>query len=330
MSLKKCSLAISLLIWFSCWASAEEPKTMQLSAERIKQAMERFVRAPHPMASPEQKKLTQEIKQGLQKDAWDVQVQKFSVTVPNTNHERLGGNDKKADPTKAVEGENIVAISKGSERCMLLIGGHYDTKFFRNAKFVGANDGGSSTVAMQELAHVISQIKKQDKAKSGNGRWLDCSIGLVFFDGEEAYLPEWSDGERLLGLQDNIYGSRAFAAKLEKKFEGITYQGLPIKAAIIIDMIGHKNQNLFISKGSHPQLSQTLLAQKTSTIISASNGPMDDDHIPFAQLGIPFLHIIDWTNLAEWHTPQDTTAIISNQKIAEFGDMLLRFLKQKR
>lgn len=312
-------------------ATAETPK---FSVEHIDVAMRRFVRAPHPMGSVEQKKLTQEIKAGLHRDGWDAQVVKFRTQIPNLAQERFGGSDKKAALVKEAEGENIIAISKGSERCMLIIGGHYDTKAYREFKFVGANDGGSSTAAMQELARVVGLLRKQEASAKAtpaeSGRYLDCSIALAFFDGEEATLPEWSDGKNLLGIEDNIHGSRAFAASLEPKFEGITYKGLPIKAAIVIDMIGHKNQNLFITNGSHPQLTQRLLAQKTTTKIAAVNVMIEDDHVPLAQLGVPFLHIIDWTNLEEWHKEKDTLAITSSRHIADFGDMLLRFLKQKR
>ena len=310
---------------------AETPK---FSVEQIDAAMHRFVRAPHPMASAEQKKLTQEIKSGLHQNGWDAQVVKFKTQIPNLAHERFGGGDQKTRLVKEVEGENIVAISKGSERCMLVIGGHYDTKTYKEFKFVGANDGGSSTAAMQELARVIGIIRKQESAAkatpSDSGRFLDCSIALTFFDGEEATLPEWSDAKRQLDIEDNTHGSRAFAASLEPKFEGVTYKGLPVKAAIVIDMIGHKNQNLFITSGSQPQLAQKLLAQKTMTKIAAVNVMIEDDHVPLAQLGIPFLHIIDWTNLDEWHKEKDTLNITSSRNIADFGDMLVRFLKQKR
>lgn len=321
----------SAFVFTSASQGTESKSRADFSVENIDQAMKRFTRAPHPMASAEQKKLAQEIKAGLAKHGWQVESQKFSTKIPNLAHVKLGGKDKNATPVKEVEGENIVAISKGSERCLILIGGHYDTKIYQNFRFVGANDGGSSTAAMQELGRVINVLRTQEKAaKPDNGRYLDCSIALAFFDGEEATLPEWSDGERLVGIQDNIHGSRALAATMSRQFEGILYQNLPVKAVLVLDMIGHKNQNLFITTGSNQQLAQKFLGQKTSTKIFAANIAIEDDHLPFAQLGIPLLHIIDWTNLSEWHTAQDTTEIISNKNIADFGDMLVRFLKQKR
>lgn len=311
-----------------------EQDTANFNVEKIEQAMKRFVRAPHPMASAEQKKYTQELKAALSKEGWDAQIQKFKTKIPNVAAERLGGKDKKANAVKEVEGENIIALLKGSDRCLIMVGGHYDTKYYANMRFVGANDGGSSTAAMLELARVVSSIRKSEEknrtANAGGGRFLDCTIGLAFFDGEEATLADWNDGERLLGVKDNIHGSRAFAATLERQFDGIAYKGLPIKGLLIIDMIGHKDQNLFITQGSNPQLAQKILTQKASVKIAAVNILIEDDHLPFAQIGVPFVHIIDWTNLAEWHTANDTLDIISNKNIANFGDLLVRFLRQKR
>ena len=325
--------AVSLMASHSAVA-VDTSQSTEFQVKNIDTAMKRFTRAPHPMASVEQKKLAQDIKSGLSKSGWQVQSQKFKTKIPNLAHHQLGGKDKQAAPIKEVEGENVIAISKGSERCMILIGGHYDTKFYKDFSFVGANDGGSSTAAMQELARVIQVIRQQESSSKleskATGRFLDCSIALTFFDGEEATLPEWSDADRLLGITDNTHGSRAFAANMTKQFEGVMYQNLPVKAVLILDMIGHKNQNLFITSGSNPQLAQKFLGQKTNTKITATNIAIEDDHIPFAQLGLPFLHIIDWTNLSEWHTPKDTLDIISNKNIADFGDMLVRFLQQKR
>lgn len=305
--------------------------TVTINVDRIDAAMKRFVRAPHPMGSGEQKKYTAELKANLTKLGWTVQGQKFTSTVPNPLAVKLGGHDKNADTVKQVQGENVIAISPGHDHCLLLIGGHYDTKPYTSMRFVGANDGGSSTVLMQELARAIAQVRQQEEAtKKTTGRLLDCSIGLAFFDGEEAVLPEWSDGEMQLGLKDNTYGSRFFAESLVKGFAGVSFQGIPVKAAVIIDMIGHREQSLMISKGSDRALTQKLLSQKQKVAIVATNAPMDDDHVPLAQRGIPFVHVIDWTNLNEWHTAEDTLAIISNRKIADFGDVLLAFLQQPR
>src|SRR6266566_6768221 len=56
-----------------------------------------------------------------------------------------------------------------------LLCSHYDTKTFDAIRFVGANDSGSSTGLLLELARVLGQHTN-----------LAAKIELVFFDGEEA------------------------------------------------------------------------------------------------------------------------------------------------
>ena len=303
----------------------------RFSIANLERHMQRFAKTPHPIGSAAQKSLALDIKATLVKSGWDAQVVKFKATIPTMSALRFGGKEKEAALTQDIFAENIVATLRGGERCSVIIGGHYDTKFFRDMHFVGANDGGSSTVVMQELARVITQVKQHELASVKNtGRLIDCSLVLAFFDGEEANLPEWEDGKKILGLQDNLYGSRAFAEGIERKFEGPVFQNLPIKLALVIDMIGHKNQTLFITAGSHPQLSQKLLSVAGNTAISAVNLQIEDDHIPFLQKGVPVVHIIDWTNLSEWHTKNDNLNIISYKNMQDFGDLLIRFLQQKR
>ncbi|HMH44670.1 MAG TPA: M28 family peptidase, partial [Pyrinomonadaceae bacterium] len=57
---------------------------------------------------------------------------------------------------------NIVAELPGSSSDIIIIGSHFDTKFFKDIKFVGANDAGSSTGALMEIARVLA-AKKPNK-----------------------------------------------------------------------------------------------------------------------------------------------------------------------
>ncbi len=51
--------------------------------------------------------------------------------------------------------KNIVAKFPGKSGKAIVITGHFDTKLFPGRKFVGANDGGSSTGLLLELARVV-------------------------------------------------------------------------------------------------------------------------------------------------------------------------------
>ena len=78
----------------------------------------------------------------------------------------------------------------------LVIGGHYDTKLFKEFTFVGANDGGSSAAFLIELARAL-------KTRANR-----MPIELLFLDGEEA-VGEWQG-------TDHTYGSRYYVDAARK------------------------------------------------------------------------------------------------------------------
>jgi glutaminyl-peptide cyclotransferase len=63
---------------------------------------------------------------------------------------------------------NIEAMIPGAASSIVIIGGHYDTKRMAT-RFVGTNDGGSSTAFLIELARVLA------------GRKHKLSYWVVFF-----------------------------------------------------------------------------------------------------------------------------------------------------
>src|SRR5262249_55038195 len=65
-------------------------------------------------------------------------------------------------PHGPVTMKNIVARFPGTSGRWVVFTGHYDTKYFRNERFVGADDGGSSTGFLLELAHVLSGQPRKD------------------------------------------------------------------------------------------------------------------------------------------------------------------------
>ena len=108
---------------------------------------------------------------------------------------------------------NLVGIVQGSVPGVIVLGNHYDTKYFPDFEFVGANDGGSTTAWMLEMARALGP------KRTGRTVWL------CFFDGEEAF-KEWS-------AADSLYGSREFVLDLRGKNELAS-----IKAMVNVDMIG--------------------------------------------------------------------------------------------
>ena len=121
---------------------------------------------------------------------------------------------------------NIIAKFPGKSGHAIAVTGHFDTKLFPGRKFVGANDGGSSTGLLLELV----------PATLADAQHAD-DIYVVFFDGEEA-MGEWTD-------TDSVYGSRHLAYKW--KADGTLAQ---LKALINVDMIGDKSLDVLIEENS--------------------------------------------------------------------------------
>ena len=130
---------------------------------------------------------------------------------------------------------NVTAELPGESSDVIILSSHYDTKYFKDFKFVGANDGGSSTGALMEIARVLAAQKTKPK----------FSYWFVFFDGEEAFCGEWTDctnpnpADPNNRLPDNTYGSRHLVEQLIAK-----NQLNRVRAVILLDIIGSKDLEL--------------------------------------------------------------------------------------
>ena len=79
---------------------------------------------------------------------------------------------------------NLIARIPGASPDRIVFAGHYDTKLYREFRFVGANDAGSSTAFLIEWGRVLKARKNP------------FTMELLFLDGEEATLPEWDEATR--------------------------------------------------------------------------------------------------------------------------------------
>ena len=212
-------------------------------------------------------------------------------------------------PSGPIPMTNLILKFAGTSGKRIVVTGHYDTKSIPMVNFVGANDGGSSTGFLLEFAHAIAGIKHQD------------DIYVVFFDGEEA-LGQWTD-------TDSRYGSRHLAAKW------LADGTLPhIRALINVDMIGDKDLDLANDDNSSQQLRAKLksIADRLGygKYLRTDPGAIDDDHKPFAELGVNVLDIIDLDygpNGAYWHTAEDTMDKLSVRSFQIAGDLTMGLVK---
>jgi Zn-dependent M28 family amino/carboxypeptidase len=209
---------------------------------------------------------------------------------------------------------NIIAKFPGTKPGEVVIATHYDTVMHLK-DFVGANDGGSGTGLLLELANQLRATKR-------NG----YSVWLVWLDGEEA-VRQWS-------ATDSLYGSRHLAEKWQK--DGTAQQ---LKAFLLADMIGDADLNIDRDQNSTPWLEDVVFeaAGKLGyqSHFFARSLAVDDDHVPFAKAGVPVADLIDFDygyNNVFWHTAEDTLDKLSPKSLEITGDVLLetvRLLDQK-
>jgi glutaminyl-peptide cyclotransferase len=207
--------------------------------------------------------------------------------------------------------KNILVKIPGDRPGVILLGTHYDTKRLEN--FVGADDGGSSTGVMLELARSLCPQ---------HGRY---SVWIAFFDGEEAVRPEWHD-------PDNCYGSRQMAARFANSGD-LT----KIKAFLLADIVGTRTPHFKRETYSTKALVDLVwgVAKKLGygNIFVEDSSTVEDDHQSFLKRHVPSVDVIDLDNgpggdVYYWHTPQDSLDKISPKTLAVVGHVFLESVKQ--
>ena len=208
-------------------------------------------------------------------------------------------------PLGEVSMANVIATIPGRRPQRIAIASHFDTKLFRDIRFVGASDGASSTAALLELARVLSS------------RQNDFTIELIFFDGEEAVV-DWSRNN------DNTYGSRYYVDTAKR--DG-TLSGL--RALVLLDMIGDKDLLIRRDASSTSWLVDIVWNAAARlghrAVFSNEATAIDDDHIPFLMAGVPAVDIID-LDYPAWHTAADTLDNVSARSLQTVGDVVLAAL----
>jgi glutaminyl-peptide cyclotransferase len=209
-------------------------------------------------------------------------------------------------PAGRVPMKNILMKIPGEKPGIILLGTHYDTKKLDN--FVGADDGGSSTAVMLELARLLCPQ---------HGKY---AVWIAFLDGEEA-VKVWS-------ATDSRYGSRQMAARL-----AISGDLKKIKAFMLADIVGGRTARFLRESSSTPVLVDLIwnTAAKLgySAVFLNEAASAEDDHDSFLKRGVPSVDVIgDFLNNGYWHTPQDTLDKISPRTLAITGHVFLESVKQ--
>jgi Zn-dependent M28 family amino/carboxypeptidase len=276
-------LAASLAVSPVCAAEFSGARALEYTRQAV-------AFGPRPPGSPEIRKM----------QAWMVgQLKQFKCEV-------IEDAFTAKTPKGPVAMKNIIARFRGTSGRAVVFSGHYDTKYFANMKFVGADDGGSSAGFLLEMARTLSGRSRKD------------DVYLVWFDGEEAF-GEWS-------ATDSLYGSRHLAEKWAN--EGFLGR---IRALINVDMIGDKNLDIMAESNSSASLRKLVwdVANRTGygKYFLPQGGATEDDHVPFVKLGVNALDLIDF-NKDYWHTAADTMDKLGAHSFEVVGAVLLEVLRQ--
>lgn len=206
---------------------------------------------------------------------------------------------------------NITAEIPGESQDVIMLGSHYDTKYYKDMLFVGANDPGASVGTLLELGRVLAGTKQKPK----------LTYWLVFFDGEEAFCENWDDCGKP-DAPDNTYGSRHYVAQLRDK-----KQLDRVRSLILLDMMGYKNLELGRDTLSTKWL-QDILWQTArelgykSYFVDRPEGVGGDDHEPFLKAGVPAVDLIQLNGYPHWHKADDTLDKVSAKSMKIVGDVV--------
>ena len=254
---------------------------------------------PRPPGSPELEKTRSYIVNELKSYGLSVSFDEFNASTPEGNKKMV----------------NIVAEMPGESSAVILITSHYDTKFYKDMQFVGANDPASSVGTVLEIARVAASFREKPK----------MTYRFVFFDGEEAFCEGWDDCSRD-NNPDNTYGSRHYADRLvaNKEIENI-------HAMILLDMMGYKKLELGRDTSSTRWLQDIIWKTgrelgHTKVFVDRDEGVGGDDHEPFIAQGVSAVDIIQLNDYPHWHKATDTIDKISSQSMKIVGDTVLASL----
>ena len=241
-----------------------------------------------------------------------VRLQQFDVRHPQ-------------DGSRVTMGNMIVQWHPDRKERVLLCA-HYDTRPFpdedpdprkRKDLFLGANDGGSGTAVLCEMAHYMPDLK---------GKY---GVDFVLFDGEELVFDSQRDPFFL--------GSTHFAQDYRRNPPAHRY-----KFGILLDMVGDRELQIYREQNSRrfaPRLLNDVWNVAADLgveeFIPRTRHTVNDDHLPLNRIAkIPTIDIIDFDyprpglRRSYWHTTADTPDKCSALSLAKVGWVVLEWLKR--
>ena len=298
----RCSMFVSILL-VGCQPTPEEPAapTVNLdpsavSGERAFEEVRRFVAiTPRHSGSEGAERAANHLLAALEPFVDTCRIDSFEDETPKG----------------PITFRNVTGVL-GQGSGLVILASHYDTKSGISDDFQGANDSGSSTGLLLELARTLHEQPP-----------LPFGVMFAFFDGEECM--------KAYGKKDGLHGSKRLVEQLRKGGY------LPhIRAMILLDMIGDRDLTVTIPRnGDRELMGMAFDAARAAGIrskFSLLKATIIDDHIPFVEAGVPSIDLIDFHHGSApslndyWHTEQDTLESISANSLESMGQVVIHML----
>ena len=237
------------------------------------------------------------------------EMQKYAGAVNLQTFTHNGYNGEAVDLTNIISSFNLKATTR------ILLIAHWDSRSRaekdQNPKkmdqpILGANDGASGVAILMEIAR---HLKATPPA---------VGIDMLFADGEDYGKED--------DLESYLLGSKYFAKNLPQGFNPVY--------GILLDMVG--DRQLGIPKESYslhyaPDIVDLVWSTaKELGVYQFSDdqqGYIIDDHLPFNEIGIKTIDLIDYdypdTSNRYWHTTEDTPDKCSSESLEAVGRVLM-------
>ncbi|KAM6288973.1 glutaminyl-peptide cyclotransferase-like protein [Aegotheles albertisi] len=241
-----------------------------------------------------------------------------------------------ATPRGPVTFTNVVATVAPGAPHRLVLACHYDTKVLPPGRghqiFLGATDSAVPCAILLELAAALDRPLRDAK-----DRGAEVTLQLLFLDGEEAF-EEWSD-------TDSLYGARHLASRMATTAHGPHGTHITaMKLLVLLDLLGAPEPSIHSHFPSTHQWFLRLVAIEQRLRLqgvlgtppqsrplfhpSPAPGPVQDDHVPFLQRGVPVLHLIPTPFPRVWHTLEDTEDNLDPATIGDLCKVLVTFVAE--
>ncbi|KAJ3338580.1 sterol carrier protein 2 [Gonapodya sp. JEL0774] len=243
-----------------------------------------------------------------------------------------------ATPQGQTDVFNVVATWRANglpdHAAKLVLGAHYDSKILHTRPpFIGATDAATSVAILLHLSRRLPQyLERLSRSTSSAFSTTPTTVSLVFFDAEES-VEGWSDS-------DGLYGSRALA-----HLWATTGELERISLLCVMDLLAARGEDdtiLCYDETTWPvwdhmrsvesrlrnvrAINTPALARRASfppgPFETVAGFPIDDDHQPFANRGVPCVHVCPVEFPKVWHTARDNAGAVDQGKCAAWAEVL--------